>query len=396
MKVLVANIGSTSFKYSLLSMPTGTLLGKGRVERIGRPGGDCPTYADAIDRCLGAVAGDGKPLASLKDLAAVGFKAVHAGVLTGARLVNEELLQAMEEVSFLAPAHNPPYMAAMRAFAVTVPEVPLVALFETAFFDRVPEAATTYALPICWRQQYQVRRYGFHGASHRFAGERAQELCPRPDLRHISCHLGGSSSLAALRGGVAIDCSFGMSPQSGLPQNNRAGDVDVFAVFYLMKKTGAGIDEMARILASESGLAGISGLSGDVRDLSEAAAAGNPRAQLALDVYVYQVRRYLGAFLLELGGLDILTFSGGIGENDARIRSGICRGLEGFGIRLDNSNNEAVSGETRISDAHRAVEVWVIPTNEEWIVARAAAELLRGKIETRLAPGDSHPCRGPG
>jgi acetate kinase len=392
MKVLVANIGSTSFKYSLLGMPEGTLLGKGRVERIGRPGGDCPTYAAAIDRCLEAVVGDGKPLASLKDLAAVGFKAVHAGALTGARLVNEEVLQAMEEVSFLAPAHNPPYMAAMRAFAVTVPEVPLVALFETAFFDQVPEAATTYALPFRWREQYQIRRYGFHGASHRFTGERAQELCLRPNLRHISCHLGGSSSLAALRGGVAIDCSFGMSPQSGLPQNNRAGDVDVFAVFYLMKKTGAGVDEMARLLASESGLAGISGLSGDVRDLSEAAAAGNRRAQLALDVYVYQIRRYLGAFLLELGGLDILTFSGGIGENDSWIRSGICMGLENFGVQLDRSKNGSVSGETRISEGHSAVEVWVIPTNEEWIVARAAAELVGGTSRTRFAPGDSCHC----
>ncbi|HVN79646.1 MAG TPA: acetate/propionate family kinase [Terriglobia bacterium] len=390
MKVLVANIGSTSFKYSLLNMPEGTVLGKGRVERIGRPGGDCSTYAAAIDRCLETVVGDGKPLSSLKELAAVGFKAVHAGALTGARLVNEEVLQAMEEVSFLAPAHNPPYMAAMRAFALSIPEVPLVALFETAFFDQVPEAATTYALPFSWRQQSQIRRYGFHGASHRFASERAQALCPRTNLRHISCHLGGSSSLAAIRGGVAIDCSFGMSPQSGLPQNNRAGDIDVFAVFYMMKKTGTGVDEMARILSSESGLEGISGLSGDVRDLSEAAATGNRRAQLALDVYVYHVRRYLGSFLLELGGLDILTFSGGIGENDSQIRSGICIGLENFGVQLDDSINGSVSGETRISHDHAAVEVWVIPTNEEWIVARAAAELVGSENRKRLVPADFH------
>jgi acetate kinase len=379
MKILVANIGSTSFKYSLLAMPEGSVLSKGRVERIGGPGGDCPSYSAAIDRCLQSVMGAGKPLASLKDLAAVGFKAVHAGPLTGARVIDETVLQAMEEYAFLAPAHNPPYIAAMRAFASAVPEVPLVALFETAFFDRVPKAATTYALPFEWRQRYHIRRYGFHGASHRFASERALALCRHRTLRHISCHLGGSSSLAAIRDGVALDCSFGMSPQSGLPQNNRAGDVDLFAVFYMMKKTGASVDEMARILASESGLAGISGLSGDVRDLSEAAMAGNVRARLALDVYVYQVRHYLGAFLLELGGLDILTFSGGIGENDANIRSGICRGLESFGVHLDSSGNVAVSRETRISTDQSPVEVWVIPTNEEWIVARAAVELVSSK-----------------
>jgi acetate kinase len=379
MKILVANIGSTSFKYSLLAMPEGSVLGKGRVERIGGPGGDCPSYAAAIERCLQSTVGSGKPLASLKELTAVGFKAVHAGPLTGARVVDETVLEAMEEYAFLAPAHNPPYIAAMRAFASIIPEVPLVALFETAFFDRVPEAATTYALPFEWRQQHQIRRYGFHGASHRFASERALALCNRPNMRHISCHLGGSSSLAAIRGGVALDCSFGMSPQSGLPQNNRAGDVDLFAVFHMMKKTGVGVDEMARILASESGLAGISGLSGDVRDLSEAATAGNARARLALDVYVYQVRHYLGAFLLELGGLDILTFSGGIGENDANIRSGICRGLENFGVYLENSRNVAVSKEARISTDQSPVEVWVIPTNEEWIVARAAVELVKGE-----------------
>ncbi len=376
MKILVANIGSTSFKYSLLELPEGRVLGGGRVERIGRPGGDCPSYAAAIDRCLASLVGEGKALARLKDLAAVGFKAVHAGLLTGAQRVNEKVLKAMEEYSFLAPAHNPPYIAAMRAFAATVPEVPLVALLETAFFEQVPEAATTYALPFSWREEHQVRRYGFHGASHRFSAERALVLCPRANLRHVSCHLGGSSSLAAVRNGVALDCSFGMSPQSGLPQNNRAGDVDVFAVFYMMKKTGRSVDDMAGVLAGHSGLAGISGLSGDVRDLSAAAATGNARARLALDVFVYQVRRYLGAFLLELGGLDILTFSGGIGENDPAIRAGVCRGLENFGVHLDDSRNAAVSAESRISAERSSVAVWVIPANEEWIVARAAAELV--------------------
>ncbi len=381
MKILVANIGSTSFKYSLMEMPEGKINAKGRMERIGQAGGDCATYAAAIDRCLHSLVGEGKALGHLSELDAVGFKAVHAGPLSGAQRVSEKVLQAMEKYSFLAPAHNPPYVAAMRAFAATVPEVPLVALFETAFFTKLPEAATTYAVPNEWREEHHIRRYGFHGASHRFASERALALCRRRPLRHISCHLGGSSSLAAIRDGVAIDCSFGMSPQSGLPQNNRAGDVDVFAVFEMMKRLGTDIEEMACILSTRSGLAGISGLSGDIRDLEEAAAGGHQRARLALEVFVYQVRRYLGAFLLEFAGLDILTFSGGIGENDEALRRAICRGLENFGIQLEEPDAGPLAVECRISSPNSTVEVWVIPANEEWIVARAAAELVGSEAE---------------
>ena len=186
----------------------------------------------------------------------------------------------MEEYAFFAPAHNPPYVAAMRAFRRAAPDVPLVALFETAFFDRVAESATTYAVPYAWTAELGVRRYGFHGASHRAASERAQAVLGRGDLRHVSCHLGGSSSVAAIRHGVAVDCSFGMSPQSGLPHNDRVGDLDVFAALHVMKKRGLGVDEMAAILAGQSGLAGISGTSGDVRDL-EAAAGGRGRARAA-------------------------------------------------------------------------------------------------------------------
>ncbi len=317
MKILVANIGSTSFKYRLYDMPGGAVLGEGRTERIGRAG-DCPDYATAIERCLGSIVGPGKPLGALADLTAVGFKAVLAKGVSGARIVREDVLDAMEAWTFLAPAHNPPYVAAMRAFRAVAPTVSLVALFETAFFDRLEEAATAYALPAEWREKHLVRRYGFHGASHRFASERVLSLCPKKGLRHISCHLGGSSSLAAVRDGVAIDTSFGMSPQSGLPQNNRAGDVDVFAVLHMMKTLSLGADEMARVLASQSGLAGLSGTSGEVPDLERAAAAGDARARLAIDVFVRSVRHYVGAFLVELGGLDVLTFSGGIGERGAR------------------------------------------------------------------------------
>lgn len=376
MRILVANIGSTSFKYRLLEMPDVTVLAQGRVERIGQEGGDCPDYEAAIAQCLGEIVGDGKPLAALSELSAVGFKAVHAGPLTGARVVDDGVLAAMEEFSFMAPAHNPPYVAAMRAFQRSVPEVPLVALFETAFYEDVQEAVTTYAVPYAWREELGIRRYGFHGASHRAASEKAQELMDRRDLRHISCHLGGSSSLAAIRSGVAVDCSFGMSPQSGLPHNNRTGDIDVFAVFQVMKKKGYGVDEVAEILASQSGLAGISGGSGDVRDLFEAAAAGDPRAHLALDVFVDAIRRYIGAFLVRLGGVDVLTFSGGIGENSPDVRTAVCEGLSPFGLELDRGRNEAVAGEATISTEASPATILVIPADEERIVARATAETV--------------------
>jgi acetate kinase len=374
MKVLVANIGSTSFKFRLFDMRHGAILAEGRSERIGQ-GGPCADYGSAIEACLAQLTGEGQPLGSLAELAAVGFKAVHARGVSGAVVVDERVLKAMEEYAFLAPAHNPPYIAAMRAFREKAPDVPAVALFETAFFGRLDDAATTYACPYEWREELGVRRYGFHGASHRFASERARALCPKSGLRHISCHLGGSSSVAAIRDGVPIDVSFGMSPQSGLPQSNRSGDMDPFAVLYVMKKKDLGVDQVARVLACESGLAGVSGGSGDVRDLEAAAAAGNARARLALDMFVHAVRHYLGAFLLELGGVDVVTFSGGIGERAAGIRGAVCRGLEPFGVKLDLARVPDGS-ETMISAADSPTQVWVIPANEEWIVARAAAELL--------------------
>lgn len=376
LKVLVANIGSTSFKYRLYDMAAEAVLAQGRVERIGRPGGDCPDYETAIGRCLADVTGAGRPLAGLAELSAVGFKAVHAGPVSGARLVDDHVLSAMEEFSFFAPAHNPPYVAAMRAFRRSAPGVPLVALFETAFFDQVAESATTYAVPWAWREELGVRRYGFHGASHRAASERAQALLGRGGLRHVSCHLGGSSSVAAIGSGVAVDCSFGMSPQSGLPHNDRVGDLDVFAALYVMKRRGLGVDEMAALLASGSGLAGISGGSGDVRDLQAAAAAGDARARLALEVFVDAVRHYLGAFLVRLGGIDVLTFSGGIGENSPQVRAAVCAGLSGLGIELDAARNAAAAGEGVLSSPAAACTVLLIPADEERIVARAAAEVI--------------------
>lgn len=376
MKCLIPNIGSTSFKFRVLVMPEEKVLAVGRVERIGQPGGECADYPAAIRKCIAEVAGPGKALTSLSEIGAVGFKAVHAGPLNDSQMVDERLLAAMEEFSFLTPAHNPPYIAAMRAFREALPGVPLVAVLETSPYRHMSEAATTYGVPYEWRQKYGIRRYGFHGASHRSASERTQALLGREDLRHISCHLGGSSSVAAFRRGLAVETSFGASPQSGLPQNNRVGDIDAFAVLYMMKKLGLGPDEMAELLGTKAGLAGVSGTCGDVRDLTQAAAAGNREAQLALDVFVYSIRHYLGAFLLELGGVDAITFSGGIGENSAEIRSGVLKNLGGFGIELDEARNRNIRGEGPISTEKSAAKIFVVPANEEVIVARETVAIV--------------------
>jgi acetate kinase len=386
MAILIANIGSTSFKYRLFAADGARVLGEGRVERIGQPGSPCPDYDTAITGAIADLTRPGGPLGSLSDLAAIGFKAVHAGPLTGARFVDDEVLAAMEAVNFLAPAHNPPYVAAMRSFRRALPETPLVALFETAFFDRMPASATTYAVPYEWLEELGIRRYGFHGASHRAASERAQALLGRP-ARHVSCHLGGSSSVVAIRDGTAVETSFGLSPQSGLPQNNRVGDLDVFAALFVMKQRGFGPDEMAGLLASQSGLAGISGVSGDVRDLEQAAAAGNARARLALDVFVHAVRHHLGACLVALGGVDVVTFSGGIGEKSASIRAAVCAGLEDLGIALDPALNAAANGEARLSAAGSKAAIFIVPADEERVVARATAELLAG---ARALSGGQH------
>lgn len=372
MKILVANIGSTSFKWRLYDMPGEAALAEGSTERIGAKGGSCPDHAAAVSACLEGLSGPGGPLSRLDELGAVGFKTVHARGIGGCRVVDEGVLRAMEDYSFLLPAHNPPYVSAMRAFGKSVPQVPLVAVFETAFFEGLPEWAVTYAVPPAWREREHFRRFGFHGASHQWASDRAQALAGRPGLRHVSCHLGGSSSLAAVVDGRAVNTSFGMTPQCGLAQSNRVGDVDIFAVFHMMKRNGWGVDEASRILSTESGLAGLSGTGGDMRDIGQAAGRGEKGAKLALDVFVYDIRRYLGAFILQMGGIDFITFSGGIGEKDPLVRSRALAGLEGFGIKLDEARNGVKGTEARISADDSRVQVWTVKTNEELVVARSA------------------------
>ncbi|MDR3745932.1 MAG: acetate kinase [Acidobacteriaceae bacterium] len=377
MKCLIPNIGSTSFKYRVLNMPEETALANGRVERIGQAGGDCPDYPSAIRKCIDDVVGPGKALKSLAEVEAIGFKVVHPGPLTGPRLVDDELIAQMEEFSFFAPAHNPPYIAAMKAFRHELPNVPLVAVFEITPYAGLSEAATTYAVPYEWRTKYGIRRYGFHGASHRSASENVKAQFNKPGLRHISCHLGGSSSIAAFLDGVAVDTSFGTSPQSGLPQNNRVGDIDSFAVLFMMKKLGVGPDEMAKLLGSKSGLAGISGTSGDMRDMEEAAAKGDHRSQLALDVYVRAIRHYIGAFMVELGGVDVISFSGGIGEYSPYTRSAVCKNLTAFGVELDEAVNSKARTAQALSTEGSVVKVLIIPADEESVVARETVNVVQ-------------------
>ncbi len=403
MKILVANLGSTSFKYRLYELGDGPgagigsehLLARGAVERIGAANSKVTIHSkrgevsrvepikdhgDAVQICLDQLTDPATGvLESAADVAAIGFKAVHARNLTGVQLVNDDVLAAMEAYSDVAPAHNPPYVKAMRMLSARFPELPLVAAFETGFHRTIPEANQRYAIPEEWSSVLGVRRWGFHGASHRYIAGRMAELLGKGDLKVISCHLGGSSSLCAIRAGRSVACSLGMSPQSGLPHNNRVGDFDVFALPVILRETGLSLTEVLDVLANKSGLEGLSGVGGDLRDIETAAAAGDPRAQLALDVFIASVRQYLGAYMVELGGPDVIVFTGGIGENSLRIRSGVCRDLEWFGITLDPSRNQSGPSERRVSAENSHTEVWTVPTNEELVVARQARDLLLGR-----------------
>ncbi len=395
MKILVANLGSTSFKYRLFDMTDERQLARGGVERIGFPESRCfveiggrkqeltaqvPDHAVAVRQCLEQLTDpETGCLKSAAEVSAIGFKAVHGGRISGTQRVTADVLAAMEDMNQVAPAHNPPYICAMRLLAEKLPEIPLVASFETGFHASVPDRWRYYPAPYDWAVQLHVKRWGFHGASHRYIGGRVAELLGREDLRVISCHLGGSNSLCAMRGRQSVATSMGMSPQSGLPHNNRVGDFDPFALPVIMKATGKSLDQVLDDLACRSGLLGLSGVSGDVRDLEQAADAGNERAKLALDVFHTEIRRHLGGLLVELGGVDVIAMTGGIGENGTRTRQAVCAGLDELGIILDDAANAAAKGECKISAAHSRTQIWIVPTNEELVVARLAKQLLQQK-----------------
>jgi acetate kinase len=392
MKILVANLGSTSFKYRLFDMDGERVIARGGVERIGSPASRCfveaggkreeatlaaKDHAVAVRLCLKQLTDTGC-LSSPRELAAIGFKAVHAQGITGVHRVDEKVLAAMEAYNDVAPAHNPPYVTAMRLLATELPEIPLVAAFETGFHRDVAPAQRLYAVPLEWAE-YGIQRWGFHGASHRYIAGRTAELLDNPEAKIISCHLGGSSSLCAISEGMSEANSLGMSPQSGLPHNNRVGDFDVFALPAIMRATGKTLAQVLDDLANRSGMLGLSGCSNDLRDIEEAAGKGDPVAQQALDVFVAAVRHYLGAYLLLLNGADAIVFTGGIGENSTAMREAICANLDWFGIRLDSGKNQSAKGEARIDAAGSRVQLWIMPTNEELVVARQSRDCLQGR-----------------
>jgi acetate kinase len=391
MKILIANIGSTSLKWRLFDFSNGAerLLHKGGFERV-------TDYPKAIEDCLAQLREAGH-IQSERDLAAVGFKTVIAKDVTGCVRLDDRVLAAMEAYNGLAPAHNPPYITGIRLFGQRLPGVPLVGLFETAFYQFAPPAMMRYGVPQSWHD-IGVRRWGFHGASHKFIAERSAQLLGRDDvarraqnlyvdsgvtavnqpaLRVISCHLGGSSSITGIRNGVAIGNSLGMSPQSGLPHNNRVGDLDAEALPYAVKTLGLSVEEAQRQLSKEGGLKGLSGVSNDIRDIQEAATKGNANAQLAIDVFVSEARRWIGGYFFQLNGADALVFTAGIGENRAELRAAICADLDQLGIVLDPVKNAAVRATEGVISADTSrVKVLVIPTNEELVVARESKRLI--------------------
>lgn len=372
MRVLVPNLGSTSLKFQLLEFPGEKLLAAGRIERIGRPGGEVASYPEAIRSVLGEVG----------DIDAAGFKAVHAGLdYRGTFRVDDGLLAAMEQYAPAAPLHNAIYLEGIRQFRSLCPGLPLVAVMETGYHSTIPDHASTYGIPEGWRREHGIRRYGFHGASHRSIGERVPPLLGvgRRGLRTISCHLGGSSSICAIRDGSSFDVSMGFSPQTGLENATRHGELDPFAVLFLMDRLGISAAEMRETLVTDGGLAALSGIrGGDVRDIEAAARAGSAAAELALAVFAYQAKKTIGAFAAAMGGLDALAFTGGIGENSAGLRETVCDGLEFLGIGLDPERNAAAVPDCRIDRGKGGVACLVLAAREEIVVGREVYRLLSG------------------
>lgn len=356
MHLLVPNLGSTSLKYQILDMPSETVLARGRRERVA-------DYGEALSE----ISGEGIAID------AIVLKTVHGGPrYRGTFLVDDGVLAALREFLPAAPLHNSIYLDAIQSFRRVMPSIPIVAAFETEFHATMPLYASVYGVPGDWRTEHGIVRYGFHGASHQYISERVKVS------RLVSCHLGGSSSICAIRDGRSLDTTMGFSPQSGLENATRHGDLDVFAVLYMMERTGITTADVRRVLAGSGGLAGLSGIvGGDVRDLEKAAEAGNTHAALGLTVFAYQVRKTIGAYAAVLGGLDAIAFTGGIGENSARLRAACCRGLEFVGVKIDPERNDGGTGERVVSSADSSVLVTALPTNEELIVARRAHRILK-------------------
>lgn len=391
MIIFVANLGSTSFKYKLFDMPSERVLASGASDRIGEPVGAWSVSGAGLDEQGEAEQRDHKAsielhLAKLAELGviadpgaidAIGYKAVHGGPISGAVRVDDEVLDTMRALYPLAPAHNPPYVEAMQGFREALPGAEQVASFETGFHADIPLARQVYGVPYDWYEKHNIRRYGFHGASNTYVASRMAEIAP-DCKRIINLHLGGSCSVCAIQGGKSVAHSMGATPQTGVFHASRAGEFDPFAVLAL-RDAGFDDDAIYEGLGKQGGLFGLSGVGADLRDVRAAAEQGNARAQLAIDAFVESCRHYLGAYLAVLGGVDAVTFTAGIGQYEPTIRAAICDRLDFAGIQIDTKRNTDATGRTdqRLDnpDAHGA-QIWVVPTNEELVVARQAAGVL--------------------
>ena len=397
MKVLVINAGSSSLKYQLLDTGSQNVLAKGLCERIGIDGKftykapgkavvdardvAMPTHSEAIQTVLNALVDpENGVIASMKEIDAVGHRVVHGGeTFAHSVRIDGQVLSAMEACVPLAPLHNPANILGVKACsAVMGPNVPQVAVFDTAFHQTMPPVAYTYALPYEYYQQDKVRRYGFHGTSHKYVTQRAADMLGKPieSLKLISCHLGNGSSVAAVAGGKSVDTSMGFTPLAGVPMGTRSGDLDAGILEYLMNKHGMDIKEMLNVLNKKSGVQGLSGVSSDFRDLCAARDAGNGRAALALDLFNYGVKKYIGAYAAAMGGVDAVIFTAGVGENDAAQRMAIASGMEFMGIKMDPDANSVRGKEAIISAIDSKVKVLLIPTNEELMIALETAALV--------------------
>ena len=396
MKVLVLNCGSSSLKYQLIDMETEKVMAKGLCERIGIEGSRLKhqpegkdavifddyqeSHAVSVKMVLDALTHpEYGVVKSMKEINAVGHRVVHGGeYFASSVIITDEVKAALEKCCDLAPLHNPANLIGIAACEEIMPGVPQVGVFDTAFHQTMPERAYLYALPYEYYEKYKVRRYGFHGTSHRFVSEEVCKMMDRPydQTKVITCHLGNGGSVCAVRNGKSIDTTMGFTPLEGLVMGTRAGDVDVAAVTYLMKKEGLSADEMDNILNKKSGVLGLSGVSSDFRDIEEAAEAGNDRAEIALDVFAYKVAKRIGAYAAAMNGVDAIVFTAGLGENSGATRRAICDYLGWMGVHIDSYNNSLRGKAIEISATDSRVRVYVIPTNEELVIARDTKELL--------------------
>ena len=398
MNILVINAGSSSLKYQLLNPETQQVLAKGLCERIGidgkftyKPEGKqaikeadvaMPTHSEAIQAVLNALVDpENGVIGSMKEIDAVGHRVVHGGEkFAKSVLITDEVMAAIEECNPLAPLHNPANIIGIKACQALMSGTPMVAVFDTAFHQTMPPVAYTYALPYEYYTQDKVRRYGFHGTSHKYVAGRAAAMLGKPieELKLISCHLGNGSSVTAIDGGKSVDTSMGFTPLAGLPMGTRSGDIDAGILEYLMHKHGYDIDTMLNILNKKSGVLGVSGVSSDFRDLEAAAEKGNQQAALAVEVFEYGVKKLIGSYAAAMGGVDAVIFTAGVGENGAGNRTNIVSGLEFMGIKIDEEKNKVRGQEIDISTQDAKIRVLVIPTNEELMIAMDTAALVKG------------------